>query len=275
VAPPNNYGPQQIYNVMPFQPIQSYENNMIQSSNAPLLINQGVNYSLEAIECMEDLNGAPEATITKDFEGVLMIDFIYTVSIKGLANRVIFFGKRKGEIFQDSNSFNVKVKYVPHDADYSIFCKNKDFEKRLFDISNDDDSSNDSSGLSIRITNKENDTLFGSIKPCNGCCCYDPDYQIINSQNLMKYRATTDGSQCSYCCCTDCWCANSETKFRILDSTNTQLVGEILRKECNENTKEKITYNIRFPIDATPEDKLLIIFAAISIDLLEFEAVGM
>ena len=281
-APPNNYGnygPQPVYNVMPVQPIQPIQpyqpyqpNNMIPSSNAPLLINQGVNYSLEATECMEDLNGTQEATITKEFEGLIMKDLIYTVSIKGLANRVIFIGKKKSEFFHNNKFFDVKVKYVPRDVEYSVFSKNKDFEKRLFDIS----SSNEIlPGSNIRITNKENGALFGLIKQPNCCCCSDPDFQIINGQNLMKYRGTTDGCQCGYCCCDDCCYAESETQFRILDSTKTQLVGEILKNEYHRGASEKFTYNIRFPIDATPEEKILIISATISIDCLNFRRLGM
>ena len=37
----------------------------------------------------------------------------------------------------DGKSFKINVKYVPHDSNYSILSKNKDYNKRLFDIISD------------------------------------------------------------------------------------------------------------------------------------------
>lgn len=275
--PPNaaNYGPQPVpaYNTLPYQPIQPFspETNLIPPSNAPLLINQGVNYSLEATECMEDLNLTPEVIITKEFDGFIRKDIKYTVSAKGEVNRVMFIGNKKSEIFFNNNVFDIRVKYAPRDVVIETFSKNKDFEKRLFDVT----SSNDLfSGFSVKITNRENGTLFGIIKQPNSCCCSDPDYQLLSGQNLIKYRITTDGCQCSYCCCDGCCCAENETHFRILDSTRTQLVGQIFKNEHRKGDKE-LLYNVTFPVDATPEDKIRIISTVMSIDCLKYRTINM
>ena len=256
----------------PMQPIQSYpQNNMIPSmpnSKAPLLLNQS-NYPLEAIECMEDLNESPEAIITKNFEGLVFKDTKYIVTLKGTVNRNIFIGKKASKVFGNPKYFEVKVKYVPRDTDYNTFSQNKDFSKRLFDIYNLVDLS-----TRIGVSNKETGINFGNIKQPNICCCSDPDYQLINNQNYTRYRVTTDGCQCSYCCCDQCCCSYNETNFRILDSTRTQLVGEICKNEIADISKEKLTYRINFPRDASPEDKILLICTAISIDCLSYRRLG-
>ena len=62
---------------MPLQPVPSYPiavNNVIPGVGAPLLVNNNSNYSLQALECFEDLNEASEAIITKFFEGHIFKD---------------------------------------------------------------------------------------------------------------------------------------------------------------------------------------------------------
>ena len=274
-VPPNySNGYNSVYNgvgYQPIQPIQSYpQNNIIPSmpnSKAPLLLNQ--NYPLEAIECMEDLNESPEAIITKYFEGLVFKDTKYVVTLKGTVNRNIFIAKKASKIFGNPKYFEVKVKYVPRDSDYNTFSQNKDFSKRLFDIFNLVDIS-----TRIGVSNKETGINFGNIKQPYICCCSDPDYQLINNQNYTKYRVTTDGCQCSYCCCDRCCCSYNETNFRILDSTKTQLVGEICKNEIIDISKEKLTYRINFPRDSSPEEKILLISTAISIDCLSYRLLG-
>lgn len=237
------------------------------NSKAPLLLNQ--NYPLEAIECMEDLNESPEAIITKYFEGLVFKDTKYVVRLKGTVNRNIFIAKKASKIFGNPKYFEVKVKYVPRDSDYNTFSQNKDFSKRFFDIFNLVDIS-----TRIGVSNKETGINFGNIKQPYICCCSDPDYQLINNQNYTKYRVTTDGCQCSYCCCDRCCCSYNETNFRILDSTRTQLVGEICKNEVIDISKEKLTYRINFPRDSSPEEKILLISTAISIDCLSYRLLG-
>ena len=64
---------------------------------SPLLVNQNLNLSLKAVECLDDLNGSSEAIITKYFEGLIFRDIKYEVSIKYKdgGTRIIFFGKKQ------------------------------------------------------------------------------------------------------------------------------------------------------------------------------------
>ena len=74
-------------------------------------------------------------------------------------------------------------------------------------------------------------------------------------------------------CCLDtydCCCCCDTVEFAI-KNTKFETVGEIIRKKkcnicgiCGANS----TYSIKFPPDATPENKLTIINAAIAIDIL-------
>ena len=225
---PQNYPfPQQ----QPFQPVQSYpylQNNV--GSAVPLLVNQD-NYSLETIECFEDLNGASEAIITKYVEGYLLRDAIYDISIKyknGGFERHIFIGKRSAQNRYDLNMFRAYVKYIPRAANYTTFIWDKNYEKRFFDAITTHDPISGCSSPQTLVFLVENNTTLGDIRQPNVCCCSDPDYQIKNIKSI-KYRVVTNGCQCSYCCCNGCSCMNSGVRFNILDSTHTQIVGDIFR----------------------------------------------
>lgn len=268
---PQNYG---MLNQYPLQPYpQNINNNIIAGVGTPLLINQNNNNSLEFIECLEDLKDASKAILIKSFEVGLLccfVDTIYEILMyyKDGFKRQFFIGKKKmvDNCCGDGKSFKINVKYVPRDSNYSILSKDKDYNKRLFDIISDRKL-----GFftpEVQISNAENGTIFGYIKQpqtCK-CCCSDPDFQIVNSMNLTKYRITTDGCQCSYCCLRGCCCLDYPISYRILDSTRTENIGEIFKNDYTRGKKEKLTYRITFPTDASPEEKILIISSAIAID---------
>ena len=227
---PPNYPPQQpiampVYQVNPpyQQPVVAYpQNNMIAGAGTPLLNNQVslVNYSLEASECLEDLRVSSEAVIIKTVEGLIMKDTSYNISTNsGGYQRNMFIAKKTNSSLTDQGgkSFTVNVKYIPRDANYANFIKEKNFTKRLFDIS----TVKNLGGIgypSVNIINKENETLFGSVKQPNNCCCSEPDFQLTNNINILKYRISTEGFQCSYCCCDSCCCAEYQTKYIIYNS---------------------------------------------------------
>ena len=118
----------------------------------------------------------------------------------------------------------------------------------------------------------ENNTTLGDIRQPNGCCCSEPDYQIKNSKSI-KYRVVTNGCQCSYCCCDGCSCMNSGVRFNILDSTHTQIVGDIFKSGLS-SSNDLLTYKIIFPEDATPDEKILIISSVFSIDTFNYRTSG-
>ena len=281
---PPNYAPQPmampIYQVnAPYQPPISHpQNNMMPGAGTPLLNNQvpNYNYSLEATECLDDLKGSSEAVVIKNVEGFIMKDTSYTISINGAGfQRNIFIAKKTNSSLTDQGgkSFTVNAKYIPRDVNYENFVKEKDFSKRLFDISTASMLQRIGGAPTVSIINKENGTLFGSFKQQNKCCCSDPDFQLINNMNFLKYRISTEGCQCSYCCCDSCCCSKYETRYQIYNS-NYQIVGDILKEEMSGRPGEKLIYRIRFPLDATPEDKIVIISSAIIIDNFVHRTVG-
>ena len=125
------------------------------------------------------------------------------------------------------------------------------------------------------MINVENRTLFGSIQQPNICCCSDPDFQLINNLNYCKYRVATEGCQCAYCCCAGCdVCLTAPMDYAILDSNHTQILGNILKSEFSDRDKEMLTYRIIFSIDATPEEKILIIGTGLTIDYFNYRELG-
>ena len=276
IAP--NYGAPQPG--MPFQPVPSYPiavNNVIPGSRVPLLVNNNSNYSLQALECFEDLNEASGAIVTKFFEGLIFKDTKYNVSIRfrnGGVDRHLFIAKKtQGNIFE-KDAFKVQVKYIPRDTNYTDFIKDKKFDKRFIDVSTVKNLIQGCSKPEVQVFNIENDTCLGSIRQPNACCCSDPDFQIKNSSNFIKYRVVTNGCQCAYCCCDGCCCLLSPVSYKILDSTNTQIVGEILKSELSNTDKALLNYSISFPIDATADEKILIISTAIAIDNFIYKSIG-
>ena len=263
----------------PYQPPIAYpQNNVMPGAGTPLLNNQvpNFNYSLEASECLEDLRVSSEAVVIKTVTGLIMKDTSYNISINGGGfQRNIFIAKKTNSSLTDrgGKSFSVNVKYIPRDVNFEDFVKIKDFTKRLFDITTVSSLLLANGNPTVNIINKENETLFGSFKKQNICCCSDPDFQLINNMNLLKYRINTEGCQCSYCCCDTCCCAKYETRYTIYNS-NYQIVGDLLKEGMSDRPGEKVTYRIRFPLDATPEDKIVIISSAIIIDNFIHRSVG-
>lgn len=269
--------------MMPYQPVQPVPVQpvvvpVVTGAAVPLLVNQNTaNISLQASECFEDLHESSEAMLTKYFEGLIFKDTKYEVTIKyrnGGSERNIFIGKKTSSSILDKDSFKISVKYIPRDSNYNEFIKDKKFDQGFFEVSTIMDLLKGCAKPNVQVLNTDNNTVFGNIRQPNICCCSDPDYQIKNSLNFVKYRVVTEGCKCSYCCCEGCCCLFSETSYKILDSTHTQIVGEIFKYEYVQGGKEMLTYRIIFPNDATPEEKILIISTAMAIDHFVYKSIG-
>ena len=120
----------------------------------------------------------------------------------------------------------------------------------------------------------KSDCCKGCCTLCKGCCkedcCYNYYYMcdILSPNRKLIYtifirKCCMDICSFNSCCCDTVEFAIKNTKF--------ETVGEIIRKKkcnicgiCGANS----TYSIKFPPDATPENKLTIINAAIAIDIL-------
>ena len=175
----------------------------------------------------------------------------------------------------DKDSFNIKVKYIPRDSDLTKIMSDKKFDERFLDVATVSEFLKGCSKPKVQVINAENRTLFGSIQQSNICCCSDPDFQLINNLNYCKYRVATEGCQYAYCCCARCdVCLTTPVDYAILDSTHTQILGNILKSEFSDRDKEMLTYRIIFPIDATPEEKILIICTGLTIDYFNYRELG-
>ena len=278
MQPITNQYPQpmpQNYTGMPYQPVQS---PVVVGASAPLLnTNLTQNVSLKASECFEELNASSEANLTKYFEGLLFKDLKYEVTIRyktGVENRYIFVGKKTSSSIFDKNSFKIRVKYIPIDANVPEIMKEKKFDDCFFEVSTINNLIRGLSTPKVQSLFLEKNIAFGNIQQPNACCCSDPDFQLKNNFNFTKYRIVTNGCQCAYCCCNGCCCLNFPVTFSILDSTRTQILGNIFKSGVSGGSKELLTYRIVFPLDATPEEKILIISAAMAIDNFSYREVG-
>lgn len=167
------------------------------------------------------------------------------------------------------------MKYIPRDCTNEILAT-KDFDKRLIDLKS---NSEHSFKQRIYIQNMENNIVLGTIQQPRvcPCCCSDANYEIYpryGQKTIPKYSITTKGTQCSYCCCADCSCAEGETLFNIFSNALRIYSGNILKRSFNRDRKDYLFYDIDFPDDASPEEKVLIICATIGIDNVVYKELG-
>ena len=265
-------------------PPGAYYSNYQTGPEAPLLQNSYQNYSLEALECFEDLGDASEAIINKYLDSGICSNCScciiprYQILIesknKGF-KRQIFLGRKQEQICNNNRSFKIKVKYIPRDTGKLIInIPKNEFEKSFFEI-NYLNNGRGTNNVPIQVIGGGG-TFYGNIRQpnsCQDCCCSDPDYQIYSIDNFNKYRITTDGCQCSYCCCDGCCCQKSAVEFQIYNSNKDQIVGKIIKSEFF-SMNQFLNYKISFPNDATPEEKILIISSVIAIDNFKFLSLG-
>ena len=240
--------------------------------------------SLDMVELDEDLVRVTSAEVWKYFQGGVLgfgKAHKYRVKIKfpDGSERNIFIGKRGSNFFtNDKYNFDIRMKYIPRDSTTEIL-NTKDFDKRHFDI-----DSNDPCGYKPRIYIKNvennNNIFMGSIEQprCCNCCCADANFeiypQIQRIDALPRYFVTTKGCQCAYCCCEGCSCEETGINFQIFDPLKGVVVGNINKLDFNRQKSTYLVYDIAFPVDATPQEKLFIIFSAVAIDSVEFKQLG-
>jgi hypothetical protein len=241
----------------------------------------GIASSLEFAELLEDLAESKKAKVSKYFQGGFMRigeKQKYRVSVinKDETARNIFICRRDFLFFaNDKYDYEVKMKYIGRDSTDAIL-ETKDFDKRLIDI-----ISSGECGYKPRmhVRNMDNNIILGRIDQPQicPCCCKDANYEIYpryNQGNIPKYIVSTNGRQCSYCCCVLCCCARYKTPFQIYSTNSNLYSGNILKKDFKRNRFDFLIYDIDFPDDALPEEKLLIICAVIGIDNAAYRELG-
>lgn len=112
-------------------------------------------------------------------------------------------------------------------------------------------------------------------EPCTLC---DPHLDITDSKGNLKYKIHGDCCQCGFCCRSDVCGKCSDVIFPIFAANVTDYninnkIGAV-RKVCSgvaELISDADNFEITFPSDATPEDKLMLIGATLMIDYRYYE----
>jgi hypothetical protein len=136
--------------------------------------------------------------------------------------------------------------------------------------------------VTVRATLKcvKDNVEFGKVT--EPCPCCDPKLNIHTIHGGHKYVITADCSQCGICC-RDGWGKCYEAVFAIHKSnkgkdlmTLKNADGIIYKRfgGIKEIVSDANNYEVNFPDDASPEEKLIIIGAVIRTDYLYFEKKG-
>lgn len=115
--------------------------------------------------------------------------------------------------------------------------------------------------------------MLGKVRQPFTCC--DPVFTIHDNSGTPKFFIHADCCQCGLCCANNFCGKMSEARFNIYrDIGLTQMVGSILKKPAT-SVSEMVTsadsYQINFPVDALPNEKLLLILTGLMIDYQFFE----
>ena len=113
--------------------------------------------------------------------------------------------------------------------------------------------------------------IVGKVKQPFSCC--DPIFTIYDNAGTMRYFVHADCCQCGICCTGFC-AKMSEAVFNIYrDGNMGHPVGSIVKKVANlsELVTSADSYQVNFPADAKPNEKLLLIITTLMIDYQFFE----
>ena len=117
-----------------------------------------------------------------------------------------------------------------------------------------------------------NNQPFGRIKQPFTCC--DPEFTLFDNTGTIRYIIHGDCCQCGLLCANNFCGKLSEVIFNVYSAANREVpCGSITKKRAT--TTELVTsadsYQINFPKDATPQDKILLIVSGLMIDYQFFE----
>ena len=121
------------------------------------------------------------------------------------------------------------------------------------------------------VTLNEGNNRVGIIR--HTCTLCDPEFNIYDGTGKLLYILHADCCQCGLICSNNFFGKLSEVIFSIYDPGRAQIIGNILKKPANfsEMVTDADSYQINFPKNATPQEKLLIIALALMIDYQYFE----
>ena len=128
------------------------------------------------------------------------------------------------------------------------------------------------------LTTRNNNAYFGKVTEPFSCC--DPIFHVKDANNEVKWKITAECCQCGLLCRTRCGVC-SEALFPIHSGNKTELdpkncEGHIkkLSAGIQELVSDADNFELVFPVNATPEEKLTLISAVLLIDYRFFEDNG-
>ena len=121
----------------------------------------------------------------------------------------------------------------------------------------------------------ESNVELGKVVEPYTCC--DPLINVYNKDGIVRYKISTDCCQCGYCCRNSICGKLSEITFNIYNGNQSATgrgVGSIRRvvRGAINLFSDADTYEVTFPVDASPEEKLMLIGATLMLDYQYFES---
>ena len=128
----------------------------------------------------------------------------------------------------------------------------------------------------MKGTFKNSGEHFGKvIEPFT--CCYSPIFYVIGQDNSVRYTIYLDCCQCGFYCRNNICGKLSSVNMKVFEgkTSNFQGKGVAAIKKMSGGFKELVSdadsYELLFPNDATPEDKMMLIGAVLMIDYRYYE----
>ena len=113
---------------------------------------------------------------------------------------------------------------------------------------------------------------LGRIKQVFTCC--DPLFNIYDNTGSLRYIIHGECCQCGLCCANNFCGKLSEVIFNLYSSEDrTKPSGSIIKKSATaaELVTSADSYQVNFPANSSPQDKMLLIVSALMIDYQYFE----
>ena len=120
----------------------------------------------------------------------------------------------------------------------------------------------------LNINLSTNNEYLGKIR--EPCSCCDIKMETYDKNKTLKYLII--GNCCQYgLCCGSSAEKLAEIQFKILRNGQSVGIMKKLTSSYGEYFSKADSYKITFPLDATPEDKMLLICAGLLVDYQNFE----
>ena len=123
----------------------------------------------------------------------------------------------------------------------------------------------------LELSLKEGNRPIGRVRYV--CTLCDPTFYAYNSEDTLRYIVSASCCQCGLMCSNNFCGKFSECLFDIYGPDGDGAIGKILKQSASpeEMVTDADSYEVNFPSNATPEDKLLLTTLGLLIDYQYFE----